>query len=72
MLGGGLEYALTRDWSAKAEYQYIALGTTEGHYGLNDKAQGNGAIGYVTAERDLHTVRAGLNYHLVTGYEPLK
>ncbi|MGO8777701.1 MAG: outer membrane protein [Rhodomicrobium sp.] len=74
VLGTGLEYALTHDWSIKAEYQYFDLGNTSGYFyyhiypgGLESAAQGN-----VTTEHDFHTVRLGLNYHLFQGQEPLK
>ncbi len=60
--GGGLEYAFNPAWSAKVEYQYINLGSE------TLKA------GPASAEfdHDYNTVRAGVNYHFLPGYEPLK
>lgn len=63
-VGGGVEYKFTPNWSLKAEYQYIDLGSEK----LNDN------IGAVTNPLDtsLQTVRAGLNYRFGSSYEPLK
>jgi outer membrane immunogenic protein len=60
--GGGVEYAFSQAWSGKAEYQYINLGT--------DSLVNGG----VTADfnHEYNTVRLGLNYHVLPGYEPLK
>ncbi len=56
--GGGVEYAFNPAWSGKAEYLYINLDSIE----------------CVTAKFDneYNTVRVGLNYHILPGYEPLK
>lgn len=60
--GGGVEHIFTPTWSAKAEYQYINLGTDS----LKD--------GSATADfnHEYNTIRLGLNYHILPGYEPLK
>ena len=59
-VGGGVEHKFTPNWSAKAEYQYINLGQ-------------DSAWAKATSEDfAVHTVRAGLNYHIGTSYEPLK
>jgi outer membrane immunogenic protein len=47
VLGAGIEYKFSPSWSAKGEYQFISLDT-------NDAA---GTLG------EIHTIRAGLNYH---------
>ena len=58
--GGGVEYKFNPNWSAKAEYQYINLGQ-------------DSYFAKITGEDfAVHTVRAGLNYHVGTSYEPLK
>ena len=54
--GGGLEYALTRNWSAKAEYLHLDLGTAT----LFSAASGASTLS-VPVTNDL--VRAGINYH---------
>ena len=63
-VGGGIEYKFTPNWSLKAEYQYIDLGSEK----LGDN------LGAVTNPLDtsLQTVRAGLNYRFGSSYEPLK
>ncbi len=68
VVGGGVEHKINPSWSIKAEYQYIDLGS----YKLN----GTDNLGKTFTSNDLdaafHTVRAGLNYQIHSGYEPLK
>jgi outer membrane immunogenic protein len=66
-VGGGVEHKFTPAWSLKAEYQYIDLGKQTIH----------GDVAFPTynvkdLETNFHTVRVGLNYHVLPGYEPLK
>ena len=56
-VGGGLEYMFAPAWSAKIEYQYYNFGTT-------DVVAPAGVISY---KDDLHTVKAGINYHFNWG-----
>lgn len=51
--GGGIEYALTREWSAKVEYLHVDLGWTEKTY-----TPGN----YFRSDNEFDVVRAGINY----------
>lgn len=51
-LGGGIEYALTDNWSTKLEYQYVDLEDTRLGIG-GDSAR---------FDPDFHSVRLGLNY----------
>ncbi|MDO9412023.1 MAG: outer membrane beta-barrel protein [Pseudolabrys sp.] len=53
--GAGVEYSLSRNWSAKVEYQRLDLGTATFMGGANTPPQS------VPITNDL--VRAGLNYH---------
>jgi outer membrane immunogenic protein len=71
-VGGGWEYKVSPAWSVKAEYQFIDLGR-------NDPVSATPHLGSACplqvpkCEDDaFHTVRIGLNYHVVPGYEPLK
>jgi outer membrane immunogenic protein len=73
VIGGGVEYALSPAFSVKAEYQYIDLG--------GDKLSGSSvlpgnptvtATGETNFAHAYDTVRLGLNYHILPGYEPLK
>jgi outer membrane immunogenic protein len=62
--GGGVEYKFTPAWSVKAEYQYVNFGKTEFSPAVNP---------LVKYEDDAyHTVRVGLNYHILPTFEPLK
>lgn len=54
-VGGGVEYAITRNWSARAEYRYTAF--SEKKYDASAAFPGT-----VGAENNLHTVRAGVSY----------
>jgi len=60
-IGGGMEFALTDRWSAKAEYMYYDLGDErfqiDNGLVVNTSTQGN-------------TVRIGVNYHLHREPEP--
>ncbi|WP_374468699.1 outer membrane protein [Ferrovibrio sp.] len=61
--GGGLEYALSKNWSLKAEYLYAYLGKVE-----KNGAQGTPAnfAGYTTdneAELTAHIIRVGTAWH---------
>jgi high affinity Mn2+ porin len=72
VLGGGIEYAINPSWSLKGEYQYINLGTTKGAISVSDKVDGgNSASAGFSAQDRYSTVRLGLNYHVLPGYEPL-
>jgi outer membrane immunogenic protein len=67
VVGGGYEYKLSPVWSVKAEYQYINLGKNDPTFENLKASQ------FVRVNEDaFHTVRIGLNYHLVPVYEPLK
>ncbi|HLL27601.1 MAG TPA: outer membrane protein [Xanthobacteraceae bacterium] len=66
-LGGGVEYALSRDWSIKLEYDYLSFGShdvttpraTVGMFGPDGRKVG--------LSQDIHTLRLGLNYRLGGG-----
>jgi outer membrane immunogenic protein len=51
-VGGGVEWAFAKNWSAKAEYLYLGLG--------DDTLSGGG--NKVRVNNDIQTVRVGLNY----------
>lgn len=59
-VGGGLEYALTKNWSAKAEYLYVDLGD---HDGTMAVVVAGAPINFAVHQKlDEHLVRAGFNY----------
>lgn len=59
--GGGLEYALSKQWSVKAEYLYASLGSVENH------APGSTSFtAYTTdnkADLTAHIIRVGTAFH---------
>jgi outer membrane immunogenic protein len=81
-VGGGAEYAISQALSVKVEYQYIDLGSSSANRSASFYEAGR-YFGYpwsaeaaaqanATVNHSYNTVRAGLNYHLSSGYEPLK
>ena len=67
-MGGGAEYALGRNWSVKAEYLYVGLGTANFNLSLVNVDHINGgnlsSTAVVTSARfNENIVRGGLNYH---------
>ena len=55
-LGGGLEFALGGNWTAKGEYLYVDLGD------VNCSPASCGGTGQTKVDFNTHIVRAGLNY----------
>jgi outer membrane immunogenic protein len=63
--GGGIEYKIAPNWSAKAEYQFLSLDAND--------PNGPGRLGdFESGRSEVHTVRAGLNYFVGSTYAPLK
>ena len=58
-VGAGLEYMFAPAWSAKIEYQYYNFDTTRVAFGAGPSL--------VSYKDDLHTVKAGINYHFNWG-----
>jgi outer membrane immunogenic protein len=63
VLGGGAEYKISPAWSVKAEYQFIDLGNSDATNGLGSFIR--------TKDTELNTVRAGVNYHFNSPFDPL-
>lgn len=55
-VGGGLEYGLTQNWSAKAEYAYLDFGTDTYNVGFG------GATTATGIKTEMQQVKLGLNY----------
>ena len=61
-VGGGMEFALTNHWSAKAEYLHYDLGKETYQVTTNPE--------FVSADTKGDTVRLGVNYHFHQTREP--
>ena len=60
--GGGIEYGITPNWSAKIEYNYLDFGTKRYTFALS------GATITSNAENPMQLIKAGINYRFaVTG-----
>jgi outer membrane immunogenic protein len=64
VLGGGVEYKINPNWSAKVEYQYIDL--------VHQNATDAAGASVSTVDSQLSTVRVGVNYLFGPSYAPLK
>jgi len=58
-IGGGAEYAITNNWTFKAEYLYVDLGSNTYDLGAAFLAPG---ILTSSADTQFHTIKAGVNY----------
>ena len=72
VLGGGYEYKFNSSWSAKLEYQFIDLGKNVPVGVSPSPFVGQPVDGNKIDSDAFHTVRAGINYHVGSTYEPLK
>ena len=62
-VGGGVEYALTRDWFLRGEYLYVDLGSRD--YQSLGTPGGNGTW-LTDVDTKAHVVRAALTYRITT------
>ena len=62
-VGGGMEWALVDNWTAKVEYLYLDFG--------NESYFGGPAAGGFDADVSAHTVKVGLNYRFGYGKGPI-
>jgi outer membrane immunogenic protein len=69
-VGGGVEHALTSSWSVKAEYLFYDLGKTT--LTANPSPPNPPFQTSSSFEEKGNIVRAGINYHFGSAYEPLK
>jgi outer membrane immunogenic protein len=64
-VGGGVEWALVDNWTAKVEYLYVKLDNETYFAG-----SGTNGLGF-DADLDVHTVKVGLNYRFGYGKAPV-
>ena len=64
-LGGGVEYAFSQQWSAKAEYLYVKLSNLQfgSVYGPNNFTGNTYTIQHRARLSGLNVLRLGVNYH---------
>jgi len=60
VVGGGIEAAMWGNWTAKAEYLYLDLGSISNTLTIPSQ---NTTINTTSTVKD-HVFRAGVNYHL--------
>ncbi len=70
-VGAGVEFKVSPAWSVKAEYQYIDFGS-QSLAPVGILAACGTLCGTKEIDTNINTVRVGLNYHILPGYEPLK
>jgi opacity protein-like surface antigen len=59
-VGGGVEYLLSQQWSAKIEYDYLDFGTTGYNFGIP-------IFSPMDIDTRVHEVKMGINYHWAPG-----
>jgi outer membrane immunogenic protein len=64
MVGGGIEYAFTGNWSAKIEYNYMHLGREDVQF---CSVQVPGDCDTASIKQHIHVVKAGINYRFGAG-----
>ena len=62
--GAGVEWAFSRNWSVNLEYDYYSFGT--GTTFMSDNI--NGFTGQIDARQNVQVVKAGLNFHMWSGW----
>ncbi len=65
-VGAGIEYSLSPAWSLKAEYLHFDFGNQA--FAVSNEA----ATVHVREALTADSMKAGVNYHIGQGYEPLK
>jgi outer membrane immunogenic protein len=64
VFGAGFEYAITQNWTAKLEYEYIDYGNPSFNFAYNSQNDGTPVSGSYTTTNGQHMqiVKVGLNY----------
>ena len=72
MVGTGIEYAVTSNWSAKIEYNYLDFGSETIHFpGLASALSIRNLSDEVSIRQRIHLVKAGVNYRFDWGKAPV-
>ncbi|MEE4237545.1 MAG: outer membrane protein [Anderseniella sp.] len=59
-IGAGAEHAFDDNWSARVEYNYVDLGSSE--VSVSREADGGTRTAIFDVDQDLHVIKVGLNY----------
>jgi outer membrane immunogenic protein len=62
VVGGGIEWAMSGNWSAKVEYNYVDLGSDRFTFLNNPPAPGARATDIWDIDQRIHMVKFGINY----------
>lgn len=68
--GAGVEYLFARNWSAKLEWDYVNFDSFQWTNATNSHFACAGI--HCSTDASFSVVRAGVNYHIGSVYEPLK
>jgi hypothetical protein len=60
--GGGLEYAVDRNWTARIEYNYLDFGTDRVRFDYFATGTSPGLLEHWDARNTAHVVKFGVNY----------
>ncbi len=60
----GVEWVFSRNWSVNLEYDYYSFGS--GTTFMSDNI--NGLTGQIDAKQNIQVVKAGLNFHMWSGW----
>lgn len=60
--GGGIEYALSQNWTIKGEYLFLGLRDDINHCGLSISPNSQGTLCSQTSLNGVHTAKLGFNY----------
>jgi outer membrane immunogenic protein len=64
IVGAGVEWAFSRNWSINLEYDFYSFGSSTSL--LTDNI--SGASGQIDAKQNIQVVKAGLNFHMWSGW----
>jgi outer membrane immunogenic protein len=62
MVGSGIEWAFSRNWSARLEYDYYGLGTRS--ILMSDIINTNNLPGLIDVKQSIQVIKAGVNFHV--------
>jgi outer membrane immunogenic protein len=75
-IGVGVEYALSQNWSLKAEYQHFDFGAMsldyKGKYTFNEAGDTSRLVGHADIALTVDAVKVGVNYKFGGDYEAIK